>query len=188
MGSPKPLLDWGGEPLVAFQVRQLQEAGADLVVVVLGHAASEVRPAIRSEGVRVVINTVYEQGRATSVRAGAVAIPDAEAIFVLNVDQPRPWEVGKTLLAAHRNGDAIITVPEYDGHRQHPILFSGSLLRELQEVTEETEGIREVMERHRERTQRVPIDDSRLALDFNTSDAYRQAHLLWFGRPPATAP
>ena len=36
MGSPKPLLPWYGEPLVVYQVRQLREAGAAEVVVVLG--------------------------------------------------------------------------------------------------------------------------------------------------------
>ncbi|MYK25863.1 MAG: NTP transferase domain-containing protein, partial [Dehalococcoidia bacterium] len=36
MGQPKALLDWGGEPLICYQIRQLQEAGVDEVVVVLG--------------------------------------------------------------------------------------------------------------------------------------------------------
>jgi CTP:molybdopterin cytidylyltransferase MocA len=128
MGSPKPLLDWGGEPLIAFQVRQLQQAGAGLVVVVLGHAASEVRAVLPAEGVRIVINTVYAEGRASSVRAGARAIAGAEVVIALNVDQPRPWEIGRDLLAVHQAGDALITVPEYEGRRQ-PSARSWTVMR-----------------------------------------------------------
>ncbi|MBK7725004.1 MAG: NTP transferase domain-containing protein [Dehalococcoidia bacterium] len=42
MGRPKALLDWGGQPLVCYQVRQLQEAGCDEVIVVLGHKADNI--------------------------------------------------------------------------------------------------------------------------------------------------
>ena len=34
MGSPKPLLDWHGKPLIRYQVDQLRAAGCDHVVVV----------------------------------------------------------------------------------------------------------------------------------------------------------
>ena len=36
MGEPKALLDWGGEPLIRYQIRQIQEAGVDEVALVLG--------------------------------------------------------------------------------------------------------------------------------------------------------
>src|SRR3990170_402848 len=41
MGRLKQLLPWDGEPLVAWQARQLRDGGANDVVVVLGHAATE---------------------------------------------------------------------------------------------------------------------------------------------------
>ncbi|MEO6397075.1 MAG: NTP transferase domain-containing protein, partial [Tepidiformaceae bacterium] len=47
MGEPKALLDWGGEPLLAYHVRQLREAGADEVIVVLGHRGDEIQRGMR---------------------------------------------------------------------------------------------------------------------------------------------
>ena len=46
MGRLKQLLPWDDTTLVDWQVRQALEAGADDVVVVLGHAAETIRTAV----------------------------------------------------------------------------------------------------------------------------------------------
>jgi molybdenum cofactor cytidylyltransferase len=79
MGRLKQLLPWDGTPLIAWQVGQLQEAGADDVVVVLGHEAEQIRSAV-PEPARVVINPDYKQGRATSLRARAQRRPTAAGV------------------------------------------------------------------------------------------------------------
>ena len=93
MGRPKPLLPWvgatDGEPslLIDYQVRELAAAGVDDIVVVLGHEAAELRPHVPPEA-RVASNEAYREGRASSLRAGAAALPDdAGPIAVLGVDQ-----------------------------------------------------------------------------------------------------
>ena len=42
MGTPKPLLEWHGMPLIEYQVFSLYDSGVDDVLVVLGHEADEV--------------------------------------------------------------------------------------------------------------------------------------------------
>jgi CTP:molybdopterin cytidylyltransferase MocA len=89
MGEPKALLDWGGQPLVCYQVQQLQEAGADEVVVVLGHRADDIQRKMKSVKCRVMLNALFHAGRAGSLRIGAKAANrEAEAIVILNIDQP----------------------------------------------------------------------------------------------------
>lgn len=189
MGTPKPLLDWGGEPLIAYQVRQLQAAGADVVIVVLGHAAEQIRPVVPEGGVQVVVNERYREGRASSVRAGAAALSnDIEAVIILNVDQPRSAEISRRLLATHRTADFLITMPEYQGHGGHPVVISGTLIAELRRVEEATQGLRAVIERHAAETQRVAIDNPVITLDLNTPEDYVQAHLGFFGRRPTGFP
>ncbi|HET8944933.1 MAG TPA: NTP transferase domain-containing protein, partial [Dehalococcoidia bacterium] len=91
MGAPKPLLDWGGGTLIEYQLSQLREAGADKLIVVLGHRADEVLPHVHRAGAQAIINELYAEGRASSVRVAAGALPEnTEAVVVLNVDQPRP--------------------------------------------------------------------------------------------------
>jgi molybdenum cofactor cytidylyltransferase len=176
MGSPKPLLDWKGRPLVAYQVEQLLSAGVDEVVVVVGHAAAAVRPVAEAAGARVVENRAYRSGRASSVRAGALALADDTLVVVtLNVDQPRPAWVTRRVIAAHIGTGASITTPEQGGRRGHPVAFAGALLPELRAVTEEAEGLRAVVRRHAERRGFVGIDDPVIHLEFNTPEEYAAA-------------
>lgn len=48
----KALLDWGGMPLICYQVRQLREAGTDEVIVVLGHRSDEINRRMWRENCR----------------------------------------------------------------------------------------------------------------------------------------
>jgi inorganic pyrophosphatase len=176
MGTLKQLLPWQGEPLVAYGVRQLLAAGVAEVVVVVGHAADEVGPVAAAAGARVVGNPDYATGRASSVRAGAAALPDDTlAIVTLNVDQPRPAALIRRVLDAHQAGGALITGPESGGRRGHPVVFAGELLPELRAVSEETEGLRAVVHRHADRRRLLAVDGPAIHLEVNTPDEYAAA-------------
>jgi molybdenum cofactor cytidylyltransferase len=176
MGTPKPLLTWHGEPLVAYQVRQLRAAGVEDVVVVIGHAAPRVRALAEAAGARTVLNARYRTGRASSVRAGALALPDdTGAIVILSVDQPRTASLIRRVLDAHRAVGGMITTPERVGVRGHPVILDGALLPELREVAEASEGLRAVVRRDPGRRTIAPIDDPDIHLEFNTPVEYTAA-------------
>ncbi len=181
MGQPKPLLPWGGVTLIEYQVRELRAASVDDLVVVLGHAAEEVRPPVPA-GARIVVNEAYREGRASSLRAGAAALDDdADPIVVLSVDQPRPRDVIETLLAAHREHAATITVPIAQGRRGHPVVLAGSLLPELRQASDETQGLRGVIAAHQDELFEIEIGFPTVLLDINTPEQY-QAALARYGQ------
>ena len=176
MGSPKPLLPWKGTTLVEYQIRCLLDAGCAEVVVVLGHAAEIVEPYVTGEHVRHVLNPHYRQGKTTSIKAGLGAISDdAEAILLLAVDQPRTIEIIAQVLKAHNAHRPAITSPRYEGHGGHPLVFDASLRPELEAITEESQGIRQVFDAHRAEVFEATIDDPILRLDLNTPEAYEEA-------------
>ena len=182
MGSPKPLLPWGDATLIEYELAQLRASAVDGVVVVLGHRAEDVRRRLHDPEVVVVINADYRQGRASSMRAGAGALaPNTEAVLILAVDQPRPAELIARLIAAHRRGGVLITLPSYQGRRGHPPVFDGSLIPELASVREETFGVREVMRRHADQIQEVPFDSPLVLLDINSPEEYERARRDVFG-------
>ncbi|HEX5370920.1 MAG TPA: nucleotidyltransferase family protein [Dehalococcoidia bacterium] len=175
MGRLKQLLPWDAEPLIAWQVRQLREAGAAEVVVVLGHAADEIRPAVPSEA-RVVVNEAYKQGRATSLKRGAEALPEGvEAVLILSVDQPRPSWLAQLLIERWRSEPSLIVSPRFARRFGHPILVDGSLVPELREVTDETLGLRAVIDRHVDSANSVPVSNDAVDVDLNTPDDYERA-------------
>ncbi|HEY8767837.1 MAG TPA: nucleotidyltransferase family protein [Dehalococcoidia bacterium] len=176
MGSPKPLLDWAGETLIEYQVHQLCDAGVDTVIAVLGHSADQVRPLAERAGAAAVLNDHYAEGRASSLRAGAAAVPPSTAeIAVLNVDQPRPALVTARLLAEHLASGALITLPTYEGRRGHPAFLCGSLLPELLAATDADEGLRAVIHRHNTDVREISFDTPIVLLDINTREDYERA-------------
>jgi molybdenum cofactor cytidylyltransferase len=176
MGQPKPLLDWGGEPLIEYQLRQLHDAGTDPVVVVLGHKAGEVRPAAERAGSSIVENEAYREGRATSVRCGASELTDdVAAVLVLDVDRPRPAGMLRRLIDEHAASGSLISVPVHDGTRGHPPVFDASLLAELREVQDETMGLRAVVDRHEAEILEVEFDSPVVLLEFNTPEEFENA-------------
>ncbi len=180
MGSPKPLLTWRGLTLVEYQVASLTAAGASDVVVVLGHRHEEVSPHVEGPAVRYVVNQRYRDGRSTSIRAGiAETAPDAEAILLLGVDQPRPPEIVAETLASHLDSGALITSPRRNGRGGHPIVFSTALRGELDAITEEEQGIRQVFRAHRGEVNEIEIDDPIIHLDLNTLQDYDRARALY---------
>ncbi len=181
MGIPKPLLPWDGQTLIEYQLSQLREAGCDPVIVVLGHEADQVRPLVHKAGARAVINELYREERASSVRVGAAALgEDTEEVIVLNVDQPRPASVVRRLLEEHASSPAVIAVPVFRGKRGHPVLFDRSLIPELRQVREATEGLRAVIQAHKADVLGVAFDSPVVLLDLNRPEEYESAKGSYF--------
>ncbi|HEY8490431.1 MAG TPA: nucleotidyltransferase family protein [Dehalococcoidia bacterium] len=176
MGQPKALLPWAGRPLITYQIQQLAAAGVERIVVVLGHQAEAIRPHAQAPGVTAVVHAAYREGRASSLRAGAEAVPDgADPVLVLNVDQPRSAALLRTLIEAHRAAGARITAPVYRGRRGHPPVLAGDLLPALRAVDEATQGLRAVLAARAAEVHEAPVDDPTACLDLNTPEEYREA-------------
>ena len=177
MGELKALLPWQGRTLLAHQVTALAEAGVDRTVVVLGHRHEELRPELEGKPrVEWVLNHQYLEGKTTSIKAGVRALSVLpETLLLLNVDQPRNANTVAYLIRQHRAGLGLITIPTHGGKGGHPIIFDGSLLSELERISEENQGIREVVQRYQENVQRVEVDSPEVLWDLNTPEQYRAA-------------
>ncbi len=176
MGSPKPLLDWGGRTLVEYQVTEMRAAGIERVIVVLGSHADEIRPLIEKSGADPLVNEDYKNGRASSLRLAANALPDdTRTILVLNVDQPRPHTVTEALLRAHEAGGNLITVPSFSGRRGHPVALAGWLLPDLRQVQQVTKGLQGLLRKYDSDVAETPIASEVVLLDINTPEEYEAA-------------
>ncbi len=182
MGRLKALLPWQGDTLLGRQVSSLLQAGIDQVVVVLGHQRDRLLPLLEGrDRVVPVFNPDYQAGKTTSIKTGINAVlgsgqaADVQTLILLNVDQPRTSETISTLMSGHESSDCLITIPVFQGKGGHPIILDGSLLPELLEISEASQGIRAVVRRHEERIQRVEMDTQEVLWDLNTPEQYQAA-------------
>jgi molybdenum cofactor cytidylyltransferase len=176
MGQPKALLAWGSTPLIAYQIAEIGAAPIDELIVVLGHAADEIEPIVRQARARPITNPRYREGRSTSIARGMQAIsPDAAAVLIANVDQPRPSWVIERLVSAHRNHQALISRPSCREAHGHPTIFDRALFDELRALDEDADGLKAVLRRHTHDIQNVPFDDSIVLVNLNRPTDYEAA-------------
>jgi molybdenum cofactor cytidylyltransferase len=174
LGRPKQLLDLGGEPLLRHVVRHAVSSNLDEVVLVLGHEAERIAPAVGELGQRVVVNPDYLAGQSTSVRAGLAAIdPRSKAVLFLLGDQPQVGpEIIDAVIAAFRESGARIVMPTYGGIPANPVLFAAALFSKLAEVTGD-EGARPIIKHHHGTVVHVAVSDGPPPQDIDTEADYR---------------
>ena len=177
IGTPKSTLDWFGKPLVVAQVESLLQGGVDSVVVVVGATVAPLEHLLGElPFVELVENRDFKTGKASSVRAGALALDGpCDNVMLLAVDQPRPAWVIRRVLSCHDMAGALITSPRYEGHGGHPMVFSAEFRTELENVTDELEGVRAIMSRHAQEVNQVEFASPVVRIDLNTPADYRSA-------------
>ena len=134
MGTPKALLrDERDVPYVDRALGRLLDGGCDLVTVVLGAAADEVRAILDEDGwcvdpaVDVVVAEDWAEGMGASLRAGLSALAagrdDVTTALVSLVDLPDVDEaVVARVLAVDDRSDCLARA-SYDGVPGHPVLL-----------------------------------------------------------------
>ena len=143
-GRLKQAEPWRGSTLLQRAVAAALSSLASHVVVVLGCEAERLRASLPPEGgrLRVIINSSWAEGRASSVRAGLGAIRDCvQAVVFLNADQPllTGREVDALLVRYAETGVPLVG-PRCAGVLRSPVLFARPLFAELQALTGEQGG------------------------------------------------
>jgi molybdenum cofactor cytidylyltransferase len=181
MGTPKALLDFGGETVLDRLIRLLS-ACCDPVTVVLGHEPGAILSGIRSAGsARFVVNADYAEGQTSSLRRGLADLAGAGGVLFMPVDYPAvAAETVAALAAAIREDDGgkLLFIPRYQGSHGHPVCLRAGLIGEFTGLAPEATA-REVIHRHTGRTRYVDVDDPGILRDMDDPADYerlRAAH------------
>ena len=141
-GSPKQLLHYRGESLVARSVRLAHLAGADAVCVVLGYRADQICHAlkkghVRPGGTTTVRNARWRDGMGRSLACGVRSLDRrARAVLVCLADQPL-LEAGDlaALALAWRASPRSVVASRYDGKPGVPAIFPRSHFAALESLS-----------------------------------------------------
>lgn len=170
-GRVKQLLPWRGKTLIEHAIEIATQSQVNETVVVLGAHFESIRPVVAATSARVVLNRFWEDGQATSIRAGLNALaPEIEAAIFINADQPLlTSDVIDTILQRYRETDAAIIAAEYAGRRGSPVLFDRHHFAELANLQGD-QGGRVLFAKYS--IERVEFADARLGIDIDTLDEY----------------
>lgn len=168
---PKCLLELGGVPLIRRTLIALSGAGVDEVVVVLGNYADQVRPAVESFPVTVVLNPHPEDGLVSSQRLGLAALTGKlDAVVIALADQPliNSQDVALLICAWKKRppGTALLQ-PQVQGQRGNPVIFSSEVAEQIVSADINV-GCREWRSRHPELVAAYVTDNHRYRVDIDT--------------------
>jgi molybdenum cofactor cytidylyltransferase len=172
MGSPKALLDYGGEAFLDRLIG-LVAGVCGSVTVVLGYHAAVIHSGIRRVAEAVfVLNQDPSRGQLSSLQCGLRAIP-AMATHALFLPVDLPAVTKKTMQAvASRKGDAPLVIPRCEDKHGHPVLASRTIIAELIALPLSASA-REVIHKHLPEARFVDTADSGILHDVDSPEAYR---------------
>jgi molybdenum cofactor cytidylyltransferase len=165
-GSPKQLVRVAGRPLLHTAVTRAAEVTGNALIVVLGSGAAQLAPLLKHSPGAVVINQVWREGLASSIRAGVARLPAAcSAVMLLLADQPSVTADDlRRLAGSWRKQPQHIAAALYGGSCGAPAIFPRSSFRALSELRGDS-GAQALLMRDPDRVVRVPMPSAAIDVD-----------------------
>ena len=138
---PKCLLERDGQALIRRTAQCLLDAGIQELVVVLGHYAQEIAPALAGLAVTVVINPHPEHGIISSQRLGLQSVSaNCDAVVMCLADQPliETQDITDLLEAfAKRPSNTDVVFPQVQGQPGNPVALSAAVRAAVLQASED---------------------------------------------------
>jgi molybdenum cofactor cytidylyltransferase len=176
MGQPKALLPWRGTTFLASAIRVLN-AFTDMVIVVGGKNADQLRPVVDANAAFLVVNPQSDLGQFSSLQVGVQEVLNRgrDAAIVTLVDRPacRPETVQqlKQEFLARVDDNLWAAVPEYEGKHGHPYVIGRELIGAYLDA-KPTATAREIQHAHAERILYVPVRDPLVTVNVDTPEEF----------------
>lgn len=170
LGQPKQLVRIDGEDLVRKTARLLIAQEPTSVTVVTGCESDGVEQALAGLPVRTVLNRNWEKGMGSSINCGVRSLNEnLDGVLLMVVDQWCLQAEDISRLIDHWSGDIsrIVTACWHEGKAfvsGPPAIFPRKLIPELKYVLE-NRGARQVIDRHIDIVEFVPMENAAFDLD-----------------------
>ncbi len=165
-GPPKQLLPFRGKPLIRCLVEVAIQSKSKATYVVLGAQANKIQTELANLPATVVHNADWQEGIASSIRAGITAIPpDCTAALLLVIDQPfLTTALLDSIIDRHLATRAPVVACSYANTVGVPALFDRTLFPELLSLQGDR-GAKRVILAHAEEAETIPWPDGAVDID-----------------------
>jgi molybdenum cofactor cytidylyltransferase len=177
MGIPKQLLPAGDTLLLERVLAQALRSKLDLVVLVLGFKAHEIRGKIRSgslqSNLKIVENTDYKLGISSSIIAGLSHVEKNYAhVMILLGDMPYiTSEVINRLVSGYLESGLPLGALKVRGKRSHPVIIGRPFFPALHRLTGD-QGARDLFVSHKDQVCLVDPGEDYDDMDIDTYEDY----------------
>jgi molybdenum cofactor cytidylyltransferase len=177
MGIPKQLLQAGNTLLIERVLGQALGSDLDLVVLVLGFKANEIRERIRSgplhSNLKIVENTDYKLGISSSIIAGLSHVEKNYAhVMILLGDMPHITSgVINRLVSGYLDSGLALGALKVRGKRSHPVIIGRPFFPALRCLRGD-QGARDLFLSHKDHVCLVDPGEEYNDMDIDTYEDY----------------
>jgi len=170
LGQPKQIVRIGNETLLERTIRVALESGCEPLIVVLGSSAERIVETVNLRNVRVIFNSDWERGIASSIVAGVAGcqelIPGLSGLMLLVCDLPKLGARHLRRLKEEFNGanQTAIVASSYEGITGIPAIFPVSQFPNLLALKGDT-GARQLMKNPACALISVPFPEGKVDVD-----------------------
>ena len=166
MNSPKQLLKWRDRPLLEHTILTARSILNERIIVVLGANAQLIQSAINLDTVTTRINPDWQEGMASSIRAGIQALPaSAAATLILLSDQPLITAAHiQNLLAGRQQAPDRIIASLYHQSVGVPALFPAEFFEHLSSLRGDR-GAKSLLMKFEKSLLTIPLPEAELDID-----------------------
>lgn len=174
----KMLYVYGDKPLIVQTLVNILESGfVKRIILVTGYQHKLLEDTVRSYGLAVdfVYNPEYRVGMSSSIKAGVEYIVNylSEPLGIMVNPGDAAWiHPGVYALVVvkflEEVGKYDVVIASYRGQRGHPIIFSSKLTKDLLSISEEKQGLKEVILKYKDKTLVVDTNYPGVLLDLDT--------------------
>jgi molybdenum cofactor cytidylyltransferase len=168
LGQPKQTLEYNTKSLLKRSIEAAVGFRAGPVIVVIGANEQAIQAHVQNEGVTIVINKDWEEGIASSIRAGVKSLnqnPEVENVILMVCDQPFvDTSILNQLLNAKKSTGKPIVACAYKQTVGVPALFDKLLFPELMKLEGEHGGKKVILE-HQDLMAPIPFEKGEIDID-----------------------
>jgi molybdenum cofactor cytidylyltransferase len=173
LGQPKQNLIFQEKTLLQRAVESALASVCEQVLVILGAHDEVIKPTIRQYPVKIIHNTHWEEGMASSIRLGINELqkePNIISVILILCDQPF---VDTTLLdeLAKSSSKAEIVACYYNNSLGVPVLFSSKYFEELLQL-EGHDGAKKLLIKYADEVLSIPFPMG--GVDIDTIEDYEK--------------
>ncbi len=174
MPAIKQLLPWKGSTLLGHVIKQLEEAGADHIFVVLGAHQEEILKNIDASNVSIIQHKNWAEGMGSSIAMAIAYLQDQpfefDGLLIAACDQPLiKLDHYKKLINSCINNDRIVA-SSYNEGLGIPVVFGKTYFQELGSLKNDM-GAKSIVRNHLDRL--IQIDAPEAAIDLDTEERYK---------------
>ncbi len=174
--SNKLLYKVEGKPVI-YRCISAIHAYCTQIVLVIQPSDVKIPMVVKEFSVDVVPNPQWKKGMTTSIKAGVKHLSDeVDAYVIMPADYPyiQSKDLEQFFIKVNRE-TPLLALPTYEDRGGHPLVISDQLQEELLNISEESQGLRGLLQRYQSQVMRIPVSTDGILHDIDYQNDLRSA-------------